>query len=167
MLARNGYGVAADSPLAFRNESFFQYYNAGPWAPGNGGDICPVCTAGTCSVPGNICPGLNCNITAHTTGTCTVRKLDDESNSYIGITTHPDAVIGYWKLAEFQNSCSAAQLDPAAPSCFDDLTTTELFDLNSDPHELTNVVASTPPAVVQELRNRLRGFYPCKGLSCP
>ena len=42
-------GVGGDgAPLAFRNESFFQYYDAGPWSPGNGGDICPVCTAGTC-----------------------------------------------------------------------------------------------------------------------
>ena len=155
------------SPLAFRNASFFQYYDAGPWSPGNGGDICPICTAATCSVPGNICPGLNCNITKLTKGDCTVRKLDDESNTYIGITTHPDADVGYWKLAEFQNDCSAAQLDPAAPSCFDDLTMTELFDLKSDPHELTNVVATTPPAVVQELRTRLRRFYPCKGRGCP
>ena len=160
-------------PLQFRNESFFQYYNAGPWSPGNGGDECPVCTAGSCSVPGNICPGLNCSIRALQQakgkgfGNCTVRKLDDESNTYIGITTHPEAAVGFWKLAEFQNSCDAQQLDPATPSCFNDLTMTELFDLKNDPYELTNVIASAPPAVVRELRARLRRFYPCKGASCP
>ena len=161
------------SPLQFRNESFFQYYNAGPWSPTNGGDECPVCTAGSCSVPGNICPGLNCSIRALQQaegkgfGNCTVRKLDDESNTYIGITTHPEAAIGYWKLAEFQNTCDSQQLDPNMPSCFNNLTTIELFDLKNDPHELTNVVASAPHAVVQELRARLRHFYPCKGTSCP
>jgi hypothetical protein len=93
-----GEAAVDESAVAFRNESFFQYYNAGPWSPGNGGDICPLCTAASCSVPGNICPGLNCNISALTTGNCTVRKLDDESNTYIGITTHPDAALGYWKV---------------------------------------------------------------------
>ena len=164
----NSISILSDSsPVAFRNESFFQYYNAGPWSPDNGGDICPLCIAAKCSVPGEICPGLDCNISALTTGDCTVRKLDSESNTYIGITTHPDAAIGYWKLAEFQNACSTAQLDPAAPSCFDNLTTTELFDLKNDPHELTNVAASAPAAVVRELRTRLRAFYPCKGRDCP
>ena len=124
-------------------------------------------------MPGNICPGLNCSIRAlqQAKGTgyanCTVRKLDDESNTYIGITTHPGAAIGHWKLAEFQNTCGALQLDPAAPSCFNNLTTTELFDLKNDPHELINVALSAPPAVVRELRARLRRFYPCKGASCP
>ena len=173
-LLQSSYGAsisasigASISALEFRNESFFEYYDAGPWSPGNGGDICPICTAAACSVPGNICPGLKCNITAISTGKCTVRKLDDESNTYIGITTHPDAKIGFWKLAEFQNSCSAAQLDPVAPSCFDELTTSELFDLKNDPHELTNVVDSAPRSIVKELRARLRRFYPCKGQSCP
>ena len=77
---------------------------------------------------------------------CTVRKLDDESNTCISTTTHPAALTGYWKLAEFQNNCEAVQLDCAALRCFDNLTTTELFDLKNDPHELTNMAATAPPA---------------------
>ena len=73
--AAPGYNaLVASDPHAWRNESFFQYYDAGPWAPANGGDDCPICTAGK----------------------GTVRKFDDYSNTYIGLYVH-DPALGKYK----------------------------------------------------------------------
>jgi len=127
--------------------------------------VCHICSAGSCSVPNNICPGLGA--TCPPTGECTVRKLDDESKTYIGITTHPDAEIGFWKYVEFQNECDAAMLDTDAPRCFANVTTVELFDLKADEYELRNVASTAPPKLVAELQRRLRRYYPCKGTRCP
>jgi len=105
--------------------------------------------------------------TAMQRGSCTVRKLDGESNTYIGITTHPDSPLGYFKYAEFQNECDSHMLNPTAPHCFSNLTTVELFDLKKDPHELLNLALTAKPALLAELKARLWRYYPCRGLSCP
>ena len=133
--------AAAADPAAFRTESFVQYYNQGPWIVDNGGDQCPICA-----------------------GNGTTRVLDDYSNTYIGLTVD-DPAIGRWKYGEYQNVCSSAQV--TGGRCFDDVTTTELFDLDADPWELSNVAGTAPAALLAELHARLRAYYPCRGASCP
>ena len=143
----------------WRNESFFQYYDAGPWAPANGGDSCHICTAGK----------------------GTTRPFDGDSNTYIGLYVDDPSLgllfranpstgtsAGRYKYAEFQNECTTEQLLSVPPSCFTNLTTRELFDLNADEHELNNI-AFTPEAkeLVAELHNRLWRHYGCRGRECP
>jgi len=130
------------NPHLWRNESFFQYYNAGPWAPPNGGDICHICKAGN----------------------GTRRPFDDASNTYIGLHVR-DPALGDLKYAEFQNDCNAIQLEQR--TCFNNVTTRELFDLEKDPHELHNIMDAAAPGLIAELHRRLRRYYPCKGRSCP
>ena len=124
-----------------REASFHEYYNQGPWIVDNGGDQCPICA-----------------------GNGTTRVLDDYSNTYIGLTVD-DPAIGRWKYGEYQNVCSSAQV--TGGRCFDDVTTTELFDLDADPWELSNVAGTAPAALLAELHARLRAYYPCRGASCP
>ena len=77
-----------------------------------------------------------------------------------------DPQLGEYKYAEFQNTCTSAQL--AAKACFQDLTIKELFDLEKDPHELDNIAGlpSSEP-LIAELHKRLWRYYPCQGESCP
>ena len=124
-----------------RVASFHEYYNQGPWIVDNGGDQCPICA-----------------------GNGTTRVLDDYSNTYIGLTVD-DPAIGRWKYGEYQNVCTAEEL--RHKTCFTNLTTTELFDLDEDPHELLNVAATAPAELLAELHRRVHAFYGCQGRDCP
>ena len=54
-----------------------------------------------------------------------------------------DPSLGQFKYGEYQDVCSTAQLQ--ARTCFGNLTTVELFDLEADPWELRNIAASAAP----------------------
>ena len=43
----------------------------------------------------------------------------------------------------------------------------ELFDLDADPHELTNIASTAQPSLLARLHERLHVYYPCQGKSCP
>eukprot|EP01047_Picozoa_sp_COSAG01_P024546 COSAG01_NODE_1520_length_10029_cov_26.551374_12_plen_222_part_00 len=139
---RGGELLLSSDTRPWRTESFFQYYDAGPWAPPNGGDDCHICHAGQ----------------------GTVRKFDDASNTYIGLYVQ-DASLGTLKYAEFQNVCTTEQL--LQRTCFGNLTTRELFNLDQDPHELTNIASTADASLISELHKRLHKYYPCRGTSCP
>lgn len=132
-------------PRNFRTEQFFQYYSAGPWFPRNGGDDCPICTG----LPGR----------PHGT----LREICDPSNTYIGL--HVTGALGHYKYGEYQTHCSSQQMHTR--TCFNNITTYELFDLESDPWELHNVAGTVAPALLAELRTRIRKFYGCQGSNCP
>jgi N-acetylglucosamine-6-sulfatase len=42
----------------------------------------------------------------------------------------------------------------------------ELYDLNADPHELTNIYASASPALLRDLKSRLEALKSCAGAKC-
>eukprot|EP00756_Hemistasia_phaeocysticola_P026918 Hpha_TRINITY_DN16089_c5_g3::TRINITY_DN16089_c5_g3_i1::g.119496::m.119496/K01137/GNS; N-acetylglucosamine-6-sulfatase len=43
----------------------------------------------------------------------------------------------------------------------------ELFDLTDDPFQMKNIVASTSPSLLSDLRERLRKAFICRGTDCP
>jgi N-acetylglucosamine-6-sulfatase len=42
----------------------------------------------------------------------------------------------------------------------------ELYDLNADPYELTNIYASAPPTLLSDLKTRLEALKSCAGVEC-
>jgi N-acetylglucosamine-6-sulfatase len=42
----------------------------------------------------------------------------------------------------------------------------ELYDLNTDPYELTNIYASAPPTLLSDLKTRLEALKSCAGAEC-
>lgn len=42
----------------------------------------------------------------------------------------------------------------------------ELFDLDSDPHQLKNLCSTFPPAKIAALRQQLHELYGCQGVTC-
>eukprot|EP00730_Choanoeca_flexa_P004006 TRINITY_DN11568_c0_g1_i4.p1 TRINITY_DN11568_c0_g1~~TRINITY_DN11568_c0_g1_i4.p1 ORF type:complete len:512 (+),score=86.63 TRINITY_DN11568_c0_g1_i4:39-1574(+) len=88
------------------------------------------------------------------------RVLDDYSNTYIGLHIK-DPNFGHYKYGEYEYVCTTENI--LAKNCFPEPDWYELFDLDQDPFELTNIYHQVDDDVQKELHRRLMQWYPCSG----
>lgn len=62
----------------------------------------------------------------------------------------------------YAETTSLEDYDFAVPSKFH----LELYDLDTDPHQLHNLANQAPPSTLEDLATRLQAAWSCRGATC-